>query len=979
MKNKNKTYKFSAADVVSYVKDHVEMTNNIVDIIERKVKNINNKTINKITIINNIIKNIGDLVSYVKDNLMIDKATYSGIKDNIFKITDIVNLIIKKILSRIMFLSTLYIFTVPAVFLCKMQIKRIISFIRYTYLKLGLIAMFKIAILAKSFENITFIVENIINIIKLLYNIGLNSFLVTSSLKRSIKFIRMLRVFLLAIFNTFDARRILKVRVLQMYFEILNVISDNLLAISGKLMKLGFKARFALGALKVAIKFLIRLRLFNMRLNNVLKIKFTKLLKIIIKIKMLKYVFDQLISLAVKSIILGVIAVIAIPAMIVDTLFILALAGFIMILKLLLKITKVKFKDLLALILLSVLIGLLVVVAGMVLLLGVIGMKIKWLGILATIGGILLVTILCVALGFAASYILPIIGIAAAGLLSILVIVGLLVMISIAMLILQKIELDVKLIKKNVRTVMDASRAAMSALFETTDKPETEEQDSWVTSLVKGLCKNALMFVQAILSIRVLALTVVAIALITVIAAMLSQLQKISLDSKKIRENVKKVMDVTKMIRELLFSPTKSADNTEENSKESIIKSLISAAGGFLDSYLGIIQTILATPVLLYTMISVGAIWITAGMLSKLQNLTLDEDKIKENIRVVISAAKSVRSIIIEPQSDKEDKEDTSKSSLVNGIIKVVGGIFNAFVNIIGTILSVPILLYTMVSVGIVWMIANMLTKVVEIDLDVNTVIGKIEGVIDCAKSISQKIMHRPEAPKEDTGEKSNWSKLKEFGSNIAGTIGGALQAGLDVVSNIAGAGVLATLLPSIMILGTITNSIKSVSELQIDEKSTTAKVDQIIKIASLVSKQVMDGEGSIPSIDNKKVDNFKDYVDSSIRYFEHMNKLDVTKIKSIGDMYEKMGQFMDKLQDAPIDEIADALVNKISPALSSINDNLGGTNSNTTQNQSAPGTTIINNQQPNKSVDYTSMLENIEDLLEQIKKKLNNNPQPAF
>ena len=96
------------------------------------------------------------------------------------------------------------------------------------------------------------------------------------------------------------------------------------------------------------------------------------------------------------------------------------------------------------------------------------------------------------------------------------------------------------------------------------------------------------------------------------------------------------------------------------------------------------------------------------------------------------------------------------------------------------------------------------------------------------------------------------------------------------------------------MILGTITNSIKSVSELQIDEKSTTAKVDQIIKIAGLVSKQVMDGEGSIPSIDNKKVDNFKDYVDSSIKYFKHMNKLDVTKIKSIGDMYEKMGQFMD-------------------------------------------------------------------------------------
>jgi DNA repair exonuclease SbcCD ATPase subunit len=128
------------------------------------------------------------------------------------------------------------------------------------------------------------------------------------------------------------------------------------------------------------------------------------------------------------------------------------------------------------------------------------------------------------------------------------------------------------------------------------------------------------------------------------------------------------------------------------------------------------------------------------------------------------------------------------------------------------------------------------------------------------------------------------------------------------------------------------------------------------------------------------------------------------------------MGQFMEKLQDAPINDIADALVNKISPPLSDINNNLDKNNQQVTQqtqqlqqanqqlqqaneynsyntyNNSTTNNSSTNNyynqnnmqkeqqnNQQNKQIDYTSMLENIEDLLEQIKKKLNAQPQMSF
>ena len=99
----------------------------------------------------------------------------------------------------------------------------------------------------------------------------------------------------------------------------------------------------------------------------------------------------------------------------------------------------------------------------------------------------------------------------------------------------------------------------------------------------------------------------------------------------------------------------------------------------------------------------------------------------------------------------------------------------------------------------------------------------------------------------------------------------------------------------------------------------------------------------------------------------------------------------MEKLQDAPINDIADALVNKISPALSDINTSLNKKPTQTTQNtptnstnntsntqvtQTAPNNPVTSNQ-PVKQIDYSSMLENIEGLLEQIKKKLS--VQPTF
>jgi hypothetical protein len=182
----------------------------------------------------------------------------------------------------------------------------------------------------------------------------------------------------------------------------------------------------------------------------------------------------------------------------------------------------------------------------------------------------------------------------------------------------------------------------------------------------------------------------------------------------------------------------------------------------------------------------------------------------------------------------------------------------------------------------------------------------------------------------------------------------------------------------SIGLITLIAKNLKTLSDIDLNKDTIESKVKQVIELSNIVADNVNSSE--VKSIDKDKIKHFGKYVDDSVKYFKGINDLKVENVKSLADMYVKMSQFMDKLQDAPISEIADALVNKISPALSDINNNLDKQSNPTQQTTQQPviQQTPQNTQQV-QQVDYTSILENIEDLLSNIKQKLNNNPQMVF
>lgn len=1028
MKSKNKIYKFSAADVVLYVKDHVNMANDVVSIIKKKAKSLDQKTINKLSIVNDVVKHIGDLITCTQENIVLEDNVFENTKSNITKVATIIDMIITGVISKIVKFSLLSLVTFPAIILCKIQIWRLVSLIRFIFRRFSLLNILKISILKKAFENIQSIVDNISYITKELTKLGILAIIGIPALFKSIDFMRGLNLFIKVITYTFKSRKLVTIAILKKYFEILEYVTDSIINISLKLIKFGVASILTTWTIKAARKFVIQLSLFNklilvtfdkryiialmilnkyflalhdvidglilvsgrMRvlgfvsrwmkgifkrsfqyiiniailsnliitlfksrhiikmkllviyfksLGNIIdilqstskslvklgilsllvnplfktirlylimlrrliglistlfNIKIIKLISIKLKLQILKGIFNQLILLAIESVLLAAASIIATPALLLDIVFVLTLTLFIKVLQIMLRIARIKLKDILGLTVIGITLGILIVIAIEIKKLNDVASQIKWKNLFVIMGAILLVTVFSIMIGFAATTILPIIGLATVGLLSIIIVVGLIVLVAVALQYLQSIQLDSEAVKNNVRLVLGCAKDIINMLVEDETK-QPEEENGWLSNALKSI------------------------------------------------------------------------------------------GGATLD----IISIILRFGTLAMTLLCVGMIYLIAGILSGLQNIKLDKEKILTSVKIVMDTAKMITNVLFDKNTPNENEPD-NKKGVLQSLIDFVGGPLSALTGLIESIAAVPVLLMTIMSVGMIFVITNMLNKVMEIQLDSEAIRAKINGIIGVAMDISSMINGTYEDPatKSKEEKKGFFAKLGEGAKDM---LVGVAKGAMSVVENLAGTGVLASVLPCILSLNTVVSLLDSVNKLKFDPANTKTKVNDIIDVAKSIGVIVSNKDGEIATVDENKVKQYGKFVDYSESYIKTINKLDVSKVKSLGDMYEKMGQFMEKLQDAPINDIADALVNKISPTLSDINTSLNkkptqttqttptnSTNntSNTQTTQTIPNNPVASNQ-PVKQIDYSSMLENIEGLLEQIKKKLS--VQPTF
>ena len=144
--------------------------------------------------------------------------------------------------------------------------------------------------------------------------------------------------------------------------------------------------------------------------------------------------------------------------------------------------------------------------------------------------------------------------------------------------------------------------------------------------------------------------------------------------------------------------------------------------------------------------LAVFAVLAIAAMLWLLTKIELDQDKIKENVKKVMTTVLYIITCLFEDELD----DPKGKDSVFTKILKVLGG---AVAKIVMALATCAILVATFVTVACILMIATMLRLLQNLNLDQNKILRNVDLVFDTVEKIIGRFMSNdPNSKKSNRG-----------------------------------------------------------------------------------------------------------------------------------------------------------------------------------------------------------------------------------
>ena len=342
----------------------------------------------------------------------------------------------------------------------------------------------------------------------------------------------------------------------------------------------------------------------------------------------------------------------------------------------------------------------------------------------------------------------------------------------------------------------------------------------------------------------------------------------------------------------------------------------------------GIIGVLLATVLLPYSILAIagigimlvmiGMIFLMALMLQKIGEFKFDEDKIKKNIESVINTALMVINCIFGGK-DKDSKE-SNKSWIVSVIEKFAGGL----TYIIDAIMAISFLATTIVSILLITVIASQLRLLQELNLDPDKIRTNIQNIFDICNMIKNQLFSNIAESKseEDSNIGSIIGKFFKPMADIANALSMFKFLSISLVA-IGGFSKLAKHLQTINEFNGIQNidqkinSIKSLCSTIIQgisedpEGYTYNKAKNKISIISDLLEAVYD----YGRMNSQDVENMTKITDGYIKFFDKINSVDLTQLKTTVTLFEKLAEFSESI-NGNFEGLAESLNEKIAPLL---------------------------------------------------------------
>ena len=638
------------------------------------------------------------------------------------------------------------------------------------------------------------------------------------------------------------------------------------------------------------------------------------------------------ILLAVLAIIAGIVMLTAMaaaqaaPNMLAIVIFMLALVMLIFIIVLILKIISklIKAKIVVQLGVLASLLGIFLLLAVTVLIVGVVAAMALSLTvpILLFIVQLIAITVVLVLIGYLMISFSAFIAPAILGLFLILMLVGILMLIALALWVLGKLVLDPEKIMENVKTVLKTAGMIVDMIFDpNADEKETKEGDkSWgdaILTLLGNTVKGIAMVIELIVGCVYLLYIFMAVVLILLIATALRLLQALELDPAKITENVQIVLDTAHLIRDKVFAPEEPLyTDAEDGGFVGVVKTIINWVAQSFSPILQIIQMMMSIPLLLCALVSIFLVLAIAGVLRGLQELKLDSEAILKNVDIVLKTAGRVSRSVIFGEGQEKPKEDPSKKekkgfwgTLLDWAIDTVQDVLGPLAAIVGALASIPYLLMMLTSIGLVWAIASILKNIQTINLNgvdagvgriisaVNTVISKLFGSKSPFKEYDDDQAEKVFDILNDLSNLADWLDIL-----LNGSIRKA-RSGLNDVD-------MPALIKQLKLIPSVShNTVMAIRNLNniAKENIDDNKVRSRMSLLGILGEQLK----KFP----KEMGDPSAAIDNYIKFFDKINTVKLENLKSTERIFAHMAAFAKSI-NGNFDGLADALNDKIAPLL---------------------------------------------------------------
>ena len=296
--------------------------------------------------------------------------------------------------------------------------------------------------------------------------------------------------------------------------------------------------------------------------------------------------------------------------------------------------------------------------------------------------------------------------------------------------LLQELDLKPDKIKENVGIIGDTANQIIAFITQNPEEKNEKKDFDLIESIIKFVSPGLLKVWQAITAFVYIEIIMVSVLMILLTAAMLRLLQELDLKPDKIKENVGIVFDTANQIINSVFQPD---PHEKEKSQWSIFEVVV---GAISPGLLKVWQAVVSFVYLTLIMLSVLAVLGISKLLEIIQKIELEDDKIRENVKIVFETAKQIIDAVFQPD-EQENKE--SNKGFLNTIMEFI--VPEGLLKVWKALISLGYLALIFGCVFLVKFIAETLSDIQKIQLTEKAISSKVSTVFKVASQVINWVM----------------------------------------------------------------------------------------------------------------------------------------------------------------------------------------------------------------------------------------------